>query len=40
MLGTLSRFSDEELPLDASQVEALHEFFTEWAAELRTKPAR
>jgi len=40
MLGRLSRFSDEELPIDAGQVEALHRFFIEWAAELRTKPAR
>jgi hypothetical protein len=39
MLGTLSRFSDEELPIDARHVHALHGFFTEWAAELRTKPA-
>jgi hypothetical protein len=40
MLGTLSRFSDEELPIDAGEINALHRFFTEWAAELRTKLAR
>lgn len=40
MLNTLSRFSDEELPIDTSHIHALHKFFTEWAAELRTKPAR
>jgi hypothetical protein len=39
MLGTLSRFSDEKLPIDTGQVSALRRFFTEWAAELRTKPA-
>lgn len=39
MLGTLSRFSDEELPIDAGQVTALHRFFAEWTAELRTKSA-
>lgn len=36
MTGAVSRFGDDELPVDASETGALREFFTAWAAELRT----
>jgi len=34
MLRTVSRFADEVLPVSADEVEALREFFAEWATEL------
>lgn len=36
MVTTLDRFSDDELPLPASEVGVAREFFDRWARELRT----
>ncbi|MFI6678110.1 nucleotidyl transferase AbiEii/AbiGii toxin family protein [Kribbella sp. NPDC050470] len=36
MTGAVSRFGDDELPVNAEETAALRKFFTAWAAELRT----
>jgi hypothetical protein len=36
MTGAVSRFGDDELPVDREDVSPLREFFAAWAAELRT----
>ncbi|MEO6083341.1 MAG: nucleotidyl transferase AbiEii/AbiGii toxin family protein [Umezawaea sp.] len=40
MLGALSRFDDDELPIADDQVPALKAFFASWAAELADDPGR
>jgi hypothetical protein len=35
MLHTLTRFTDDELPIDPTEVQPLREFFTNWAADLQ-----
>jgi predicted nucleotidyltransferase component of viral defense system len=34
MMNALQRFSDDELPIDHSEVAALRKYFAEWAKEL------
>jgi len=34
-LATLSRFTDDDVPLETDEVSAARTFFTAWAAELR-----
>lgn len=36
MLGTLGRFTDGEIPITPGDVQALREFFAQWAVEIRT----
>ncbi|MGH3982168.1 MAG: nucleotidyl transferase AbiEii/AbiGii toxin family protein [Pseudonocardiaceae bacterium] len=36
MLDTLSRFTDAEIPVSPAEVNLLREFYTQWAAELRS----
>ena len=35
MLGTLQRFTGDEIPLAASELDAARAFFTDWVQELR-----
>jgi len=37
MMGTLDRFTDDEIPIDTDEVGALRAFFTDWAHELSNK---
>jgi hypothetical protein len=34
MMGAISRFSDEDLPIEQGRVLQLREFFERWASEL------
>lgn len=38
MMRTLSRFADDELPIEESRVAAVREFFRSWAEELESLP--
>lgn len=38
MMRTLSRFTDDELPVEVSRVAAMREFFRSWAEELDSSP--
>jgi hypothetical protein len=36
MLGSLSRFRDDEIPIDTDRADQLRAFFEQWQEELRT----